>query len=335
MRLGILLVPFLALVLIASDAPGQQIKRLPGPPVQNTAEEEEHPEAEGTVITPVPLKPQMKTLGGSDRPLGSAQPSMSKTLPTARPDSKVGLDSSPPGGLGARKKRPNIHLSCENITCIERVRVNPKGNEVGFEVVTTKPARLFVEVGLMKPANHKFSKVERAIFTVPYRISSVTKITQLKPNHTYHWVVQAKGEDGVIQWSQGAFSTSGRRVDVVIQNIHVSNDGDDVGPGEFVFLFKVMNYEYALRTEIDTGSNKTVNKTISVAGVPPNLRIEMSVNEDDGLGMVLPRPGTGENYSGTYNVETSGEQETRNFSLSAANGEYALVVTGKLIITHD
>ena len=44
MRIGFLAVPFLALVLSASDAPGQ-IKKIPSSPVQNTAEETQ-PKAE-------------------------------------------------------------------------------------------------------------------------------------------------------------------------------------------------------------------------------------------------------------------------------------------------
>jgi hypothetical protein len=187
----------------------------------------------------------------------------------------------------------------------------------------------------MKSVNHKFSRVERAIFTLQNRVSSKTQITGLQPNQTYYYVVKAKGKDGIIQWSEGAFSTSGRKVDVVIENIHVIDDGDGGinDPGDFIFQFKVMGYKYVVRTLMHSGAVKAVNKTISVAGVPPNLQIKLNLLEHDGMiAFSNMGDGLGENYVGTYNVETSGEQETRNFSLKAANGEYNVVVSGKLNI---
>jgi hypothetical protein len=190
----------------------------------------------------------------------------------------------------------------------------------------------------MKPSNHKFSRVERAIFTLQERLSSNTQVTGLKPNQTYYYVVKAKGKDGIIQWSEGAFSTSGRKVDVVIQNIHVIDDGDGGidNPGDFIFQFKVMGYKYVVRTLMHSGSVNAVNKTISVAGVPPSLLIKLNLLEHDGtIAFKNMGDGLGEDYLGTYNVETSGGQETRNFILKAANGEYNVVISGVLKISYD
>jgi hypothetical protein len=334
MRFGVLVVPALALLLSASDAAGQELKKVTGPPVVNTAEEEQ-PKVGGAVSKPALLKPHTTTLGGSDKPMGAPPKPTLRAAPGSGPE--MGLDTSAAGGLGAKKKkhRPKIRFSCEKTSCIDRVRVVPEGNRVNFAVLTTSPAKVLITLGLMKPQKREFARVEKTIWTNVFRIESKTHVTGLAPDRTYYYVAKAKGEDGLFHYAEGQFSTTGRKVDVVIENIHVSNDGDDVGPGDFTFTFDVMGHVYTLTTQIHSGSNKAVNKTISVGAVPPNLRIDLAVDEDDTSPGMVKKRAQEQHYSGIYNVESTDEKVTQNFSLNAANGEYALVVTGKLHISYE
>jgi hypothetical protein len=338
----ILVVSILALALAAGDALAQELKRVPRPPAEN-ATDEQKATAEGAVSQPALVKPPpVKTLGGSDSPLGGSTPTIS---PTIQPRKEMGIGSGGPDR--ARAPVPDNPLrgmfSCETITCVERIRVNPSGTHADFEVITTQPAHIAVEVGLMRPSNHQFSRVERAIFTLQDRISSKTQLTGLTPDHTYHYVVKVTGKDSRVAWEEGVFSTSGRKVDFVIESFRVIDDGDDGGldPGEFYIHFGVMDHTYSWSGSMDSGETKAVNKTLSLTGVPPSLRVDLNVLEDDdsihGPGGVRPRPGPnrGERYTGNYNVETPQTRETRSFDLTAANGEYNMVVKGKLHISYE
>jgi hypothetical protein len=313
----------------AALAQDLQMKSIP-PPKAQEAEEKKAAEIDskgssqpGSTMKPgAPMKPGISPKPGT----GQLQQAPGGTL-------KAGQAVELKAKLPKEKHRPKIHFDCKTIMCIERVRVNPHGTYVEFEVITTQPARVTIETSLNPPKGNEFARVERAIFTVKPMISSKTQITGLAATEDYYYIAQAKDAGGIIQWHHGKFSMGGRNVRMEIQRIYATNDGDDGanGAGEFEFDFVSQGEKLAMAASVTTGKSINVSRSLSLAGVPPSVPIKVGVVEKDGILVKTRRY-----FEKSFNVETTGpgENDAVPFEWRLTSTDFDLTLHGKFHVSY-
>ncbi|HSP38871.1 MAG TPA: hypothetical protein VLR26_14090, partial [Frankiaceae bacterium] len=136
---------------------------------------------------------------------------------------------------------------------------------------------------------------------------------------------------------KGSVTTGARTVTVLFDLIHVRNDGDPAGAGEFTFLFGVGDVDTQLRLgtapswgegDISSGGDREVARTVTIEHAPRRMWAQVVAWEDDtsvgdllghplGLGFAFPSgPGFAPAGSDSYEVaEGSAAWVTMHFDI--------------------
>src|SRR5215213_2514867 len=116
----------------------------------------------------------------------------------------------------------------------------PHGTYTEVAMMANQPAMFAVTASTDKPdAGGNFAHIDSSAITFVPQTSWTGMLPNLKPNTTYYYAITAKNigyTSGT--YEQSTFKTRTRRVDVLFETLHVTDDSDPFGFCECIFLFK-------------------------------------------------------------------------------------------------
>lgn len=160
----------------------------------------------------------------------------------------------------------------------------PFGNKAKFQVNATRPAvlklRLFgLPIPPAKPCNETLSPA-KATFALGEKETWPTEIVGLEAGRKYFWEVCAS-EGGQTARAAGEFKTVNRTIEITFGKIDVTDDSDDLSPGDLWFIFEAGGQRKEHSAKVNTGNSTVANQKIVITEPGTSIKVKIRGGDSD------------------------------------------------------
>lgn len=185
------------------------------------------------------------------------------------------------------------------IDFIKNVVVEPHGTFVRITFSTKSDSLPVALVSLKEPINFPSvsakdeamwgapTDVLRTAFALPGTNHDAT-LSSLEPNTLHHYVLSAYDKQHKLWFKKkGSFTTLKRAVTVTFEKVKVTDDSDDLSPGDLVFAFRINGNlspngkDLTFGGNISTDETKNINLQATILNPGPTIKINVVGYDDD------------------------------------------------------